>query len=258
MEKIDLFLLNDLKSKAYTTVTWEPMDDLKHYATKNRFGNNLYTPESFSYTYNSEGFRCDDFTLDSNFPVVYMGCSFTSGVGLPLHETWAYKLHQKINLTTGITSPYWNLSTGGRGLDFLIAMLYKYLDQLKPKIIFMLCPSIYRRTYTVTKNHYITNWLPQDKSISTNLFLDKSYALYQTDKNLALLNLLLERYQTKCVLFKGLNEPFEQYLKFSNNILFLDEDLHMCDLARDSAHYGPVTHSNFVDQVWPKINHLFG
>ena len=80
----------------------------------NNFGKDQERPRSFSklpfdvengeddglvsYEYNSNFFRCDEFT-DSHkekYHVVFGGCSETEGIGGNLNESWAYKLYLKL------------------------------------------------------------------------------------------------------------------------------------------------------------------
>src|ERR1700756_242977 len=117
-------ILENISARSNQTLDWLPSDTAENYVKKNKFGPNLYQPDTFKYKFNSHGFRCDEFNLTSELPVVFLGCSSTEGIGLPLGHTWAYQLHQKIVGKTDLKIPYWNLALGGTGIDTQAHLLY--------------------------------------------------------------------------------------------------------------------------------------
>lgn len=89
-------------------------------------------PNAIDYKFNAQGFRSDEFDNQPGF--IALGCSFTTGVGLPVEQAWP----DMIARATGLRA--WNMGMAGCGLDTCFRLLYNYIDVLKPKFIMMLAP----------------------------------------------------------------------------------------------------------------------
>lgn len=256
---------------ANKTLQWFQSDIEDRYKLENRFGPNLYGPESFDYKFNSHGFRCDEFDLYSELPVVFLGCSLTEGEGLPVEKTWAYLTIEKIRKATGKEIPYWNLATSGGGLDTNAGILANYIDQLRPRYIFYLRPSWWRRA-VFTQKREILNWVPNfSEQHSSNMprhfsetFVHEHYALQQADRSLTIIDLLAEKYKTKVFHHAWDRHPAtEETIQTSISRLKNFQQLKAAwtknvDLARDSAHPGPATQQMVADQIWElDIKQLF-
>lgn len=78
-----------------------------------------YTEEDFSYRLNIHGFRCNDFnTMDFNKKsIVYLGCSFTFGIGLPEEHIWCSVLHKMIQDRYDEEFNFINLGVPGGSVD---------------------------------------------------------------------------------------------------------------------------------------------
>lgn len=171
-----------------------------------------YTKTEILYKFNSDGYRCDEFNLNSEYPILFMGCSFTEGVGLPYNEIWSYYLHKKLSEITNKKIPYWSLAKGGTSIDYGARCLYNFYDRLKPKYIFYLLSGISRREYCFENSMY-SNWFPHRTHIyqpsksfllMEKIFVDPYFALYQAERSAMILNSLAEKNNTKIFLF-GLN-----------------------------------------------------
>ena len=89
------------KEYANKSLDWLPMD------TKELYEKNLkekyqllkqhdWIDKSFTYKFNSHGFRCEEFT---NKPtIMVLGCSFTCGIGLPIEFIWPELISKNLNL----------------------------------------------------------------------------------------------------------------------------------------------------------------
>jgi len=87
--------------------------------------------QPITYKFNSHGFRADEF--DSTNPgVVFIGCSHTLGVGLPVESTWAHIVSSKLKLKN------YNLGVGGSSNDTAFRLLYHWIEQLKPSLVIFL------------------------------------------------------------------------------------------------------------------------
>lgn len=89
-------------------------------------------PGAISYKINSHGFRCDEF--DEQDCIVALGCSFTVGIGLPLHQTWPQIVAKKLGVACR------TLAWGGLSADSCFRLLDYWLPILRPRAVFMLAP----------------------------------------------------------------------------------------------------------------------
>ncbi len=106
-----------------------------------------YSDKDIVYKLNSKGYRSPEpFTANQEPSVVYLGCSFTFGSGLPLHETWPVLLHSKIETELGRELGYHNLGACGSSND-LIARRAVSSGLLNPVLIVVLYSFICRREY---------------------------------------------------------------------------------------------------------------
>jgi hypothetical protein len=98
------------------------------------------------YSLNNHGYRSDDFLKeDANNNLLFSGCSFTFGVGVPYEFTWPYQLNKKYGYAS-----MKNLATPGRDYQTIINEIYNYINNFgKPKAILVMFPNLerYKRVY---------------------------------------------------------------------------------------------------------------
>lgn len=212
---------------------------------------NLYKPEDINYTFNQYGFRCDNFTENAKHRIVFLGCSLTQGIGVKLEESWAYVLLQLIKSETGYNIPFWNLALGGSGLDAQVRAYYHYYQMLQPKLVIGFIPPPYRRELYIGIEHPVTGDTPvfvlphSDIFVENKLLLDEKNIAYECEKNFAMLDLMLQKYNTK-MLWNGWGFdrlPDQFYTKHKLEIKYDRK-------ARDSLHPGPKLHANFAEEIF--------
>jgi hypothetical protein len=252
----DSFFYKMVARRANTIRSWDCVDSLKNYLEVNSNGPNLYSKDSFNYSFNNHGFRCDNFENHSDIPILFSGCSYTEGTGLPVEQIWTNQLLDKIKLKTGKNISYWNLAICGSGLDAISSSLYWYSIKIKKpiKYIIILFPPFSRRQFMFMDNS-IKYWFhpgasrteSYSKDVDT-LFSDLYFIKYETLKNLMLIDSVAKNLNSKIiystrtspgsdeeVAFIQENFPHFSYIKYP--------DLkYQTDLARDSSHYGPSVH----------------
>ncbi len=205
-------------------------------------------------TFESYPFRCPSW---NPFPegkknAVILGCSFTWGVGLEEHETWAHKVSQ--HNTKQIR--YWNIAQPGAGADTITRMLYSCEKVLFPKFIIIMWPAIHRRERLDT---YPQNLLGKHETLR--------YENYHTDMNNFLKNVfLVEKFAEKnqCKTMHCFAEEFVEFRTPGNEPAVLqDYTLRNCwprwdkftsrevytepSLASDGEHYGVEHHDIFAE-----------
>ena len=144
---------------ANKTLNWLISDTEENYKENletqyQRLSNNNWIDRTFTYKFNSHGFRCDEFTLDPS--IMFLGCSHTCGIGIPFENTWAYSVSQQLNLNMI------NLGIGGAGPDTAFRLADHYIPQLKPKIVVYLEPDIAR--FSLFIRNKIIDFLPACES----------------------------------------------------------------------------------------------
>ena len=242
--------------------------------------NNGYTTkvgDEATYLLNSQGYRCDEFNQHSELPVLFMGCSNTFGLGLQLETSWAYNILTYIRNKTNKTIPYWNISRNGSSVDLQYFNLEQHIKTIRPKFIFFLIPSLYRRLMFLNKNAFqiqvgenrpYENLLPLELRMARGLLANPGFAYAECHKYFMLINKLCEQYNTTLFyqfvdVFRDeteypiLKEQFKAYTMFNElNTLWAHGDVCV-DHARDLAHRGPISHSIFAKGIWKEVEQHF-
>jgi hypothetical protein len=257
------------KKIANRSLLWYAGDSPENYKIQGPRGKNLYSPApaDISYKFNEWGFRSDSFTLDTDFGVVFVGCSQTVGVGLPLEHTWSFKLLERIREKTGKNIPYWNIAASGCGLDTNAFELYLLDERLKTKPVMVIClaPPAYRREVMFAKPER-KMWVGPSgvwmKSIGMDtLFVDDWYARHQIARSCMTIDLLMSKWNSK--FYIGMWDAMEKapaMLDFieTNFPAFKKVDTSCCkafntDYARDGEHWGPSMNDQLVEDYWKVI-----
>lgn len=225
-----------------------------------------YGTSDIIYSYNNYGFRCDNFDHYSIIPyrILFAGCSMTEGIGLPLEATWAKLFHNMVCNELGIVIPYWNIATAGAGLDHLVRYVYNLKDFIRPQIIISYLPNNARRerwlddSWSVWDLDETTLWKwPIKIEQSKETFLNERFIEYQTEKNLALLDMMLS--EINCTfLYSSSTENFSISDYFNSTRYIQKHHIpEQYDFARDGIHAGPKTNLIMAERAfnffWPYI-----
>jgi hypothetical protein len=233
------------KPWANTTVSWVAGDDEAKYKThlKEKYDelaryNWIDTP--IDYTFNSNGFRCAEFTSDPT--LMTLGCSYTVGIGLPVESIWSELLAKKLDMRCA------NLGQGGMSNDTAFRLCHGWIDIVKPKVV------VFFRTFanrlelltqnmtsvgfgawnnTIPENHYLLHWFTREANASINA----------AKNTMAIQHLCRER-----------NIPLYIYNAFETlNDCHTSLGFENQDLARDLMHYGKKSHAMVADQIYNDI-----
>ncbi len=236
---------------ANKTFKWMTADTEENYKKVIRTTEVPYGPTDIEYKYNNYGFRCDDFESWEKHPfrILYAGCSMTEGIGLPLKDIWPTLLHNKICETYGVKIPFWTVASGGTGIDQLVRHIYNVKDLLRPQIIISYLPSKERRELA-----FETRWGPWSletiEGRNTKVFLDDRLIEYQTEKNIAMLDMMLKEIDCS-FLFSSSMADF-QIKDYIDNPRFIQRPHvpEQYDVARDGIHAGPNTNQIMADRAY--------
>ena len=230
-------------SRKNETHQWCPSDSEDRYKPINSKGEINYSRDSFDYKFNSDGFRCDEFSEKSDFPILFMGCSFTEGIGLPLSDIWPIYFINELKKDQRYSDkniPYHSLAMGGTGIDYAATALFTYIQKIKPKVVFYLLSSLMRREYCYSST-LVKSWLPNEskhfpKDISYELFgkvaVNPEFALYQTYRSLVIINqTAVANYSTVFVFDLGYGDIISEDIKIQlfskfSNIKYVRLNVH--------------------------------
>ena len=218
---------------ANQTLDWLPMDTeeryILHKSTKfNELNSYGWIDNKFTYKFNSNGFRCDEFTSEPT--IMFLGCSLTVGIGLPLENCWASIVAKQLSMKCA------NLGVGGGSADTAFRLCHGYIDKIKPKILVLLVPP-YGRKEMFTENGNCKQYGTWTKNLSSVLdgwFMNDNNLYFQAQKNiLGIKQMCVER-----------------------NIKFVHDDFINCptlDFARDLLHPGIKSNLNRASIFLEKI-----
>ena len=121
---------------------------------------NGWIDNNFEYNINKDGFRHDGGSDTSSFlsnqgGVLYLGCSITFGIGVPLEDTWSWKLHQRMFPD----KRYMNMGLPGQGVESYYRILKSYIGISKPEIIIGTYPWASGRSEVFDPNQ--SGWVQQ-------------------------------------------------------------------------------------------------
>jgi hypothetical protein len=257
-----------IQARANTSTEWLNTDTLHRYVSISTNSHNPYSRYDIEYKFNSHGFRCDEFDIPSELPIVFLGCSFTEGIGLRQQETWSYLLLEKIRQKTNKNIPYWNLGIAGTGLDTQARNLYFLSNILNKKIkfVFSLMPPIARREYKAEGNEYkkwlpmqITNSHPLSTHVNT-LFIDSDFSTHQAERSLMTIDSICRQNDTKMYCTSWENYPNNVKPLFDSFPLinFFEKKFYSSgSFARDGRHPGPRYHQKLADVYWQHVEKYF-
>lgn len=175
-----------------------------------------------TYKFNSLGFRCDEFTDDPT--AMFLGCSHTVGVGLPVNDIWPEIVAGELKLKCA------NLGQGGGSADSSFRLCHGYIDKINPKIVFYMEAPAAR--FEIITDDPIPHgpWDIEDRY--RDWFSNENNSFFNQARNLLAIKML-------CA---------ERNIKLVQVSCF---DLHHLDgsLARDLGHYGVKSHYRFAHDL---------
>jgi lysophospholipase L1-like esterase len=241
------------KNRKYST-QWAWADKEERYDQDIANGiTHTYKKDEFYYDINANGFRCDDFdTMDfTKKSIIYLGCSYTYGVGLPDTDTWPSMFHDKIQKEHNTTYNYINLGVPGGGIDYYLHFL-PYFSKFNPALIVSATPEITRMV--MIEDDYFMN----DMSIGTiDVNILRKKTLTQIERAYDRLVQLGDNYfeYRKEIIFANIRA----YAK-SHHTEFLDVDVNSFEnnssneeIARDNVHFSSTSHKVLVEMMINKI-----
>ena len=252
------FLNSNRIQIANTQHEWFYLDTLERYHEGKKTAQPAYGLGEVQYKFNNKGFRCDDFDTWENhkYRIMFAGCSDTEGHGMPLEETWAKLFHGKVCEKLGESIPFWNIAHGAASTDHIVKHLYNEGSKLRPQVVIALLPHFERRERWDGDHWGPWNINTREEKHIASVFLKDNYIRYQTEKNLAFINLLMNKWDSIFLYSKNDKNYDLSNINFPR-FTEVNHYLEYIDYSRDCWHGGPETHRIFADKMfetlWPKI-----
>jgi len=141
-----------------------------------------YKDVRITYKTNAHGWRSREIDLSSpNKKIMFVGCSFTMGIGLPYEDVWTSVATRHIEAALGEPVEQHNFGYGGHGNDFFAMVVHQVLPILKPDLLVVLFSDLQRRTLFPKFGYRLTlmpNYVPPDAPAVHRAFLE-----LQSDSN---------------------------------------------------------------------------
>lgn len=213
-----------------------------------------YTNTDITYKLNSYGLRSDEFNDALNYKkrVMFIGCSHTFGIGLPLESVWAYQFYKLLQKENLADCGFYNLSYGGQSTDYVSRVVCNVISTIQPHAIFCAIPEFSRREFSMNK--HVGPYVFRDEK-QYQILLDDDHIRYQTQKNLMMIDLACEKYNTKFYFAQSYcNKSANRFqiLNINNlqNVFEYDLYFEVRDFARDCMHYGHSTHETYAQKFY--------
>jgi len=226
------------KHHAGQTLYWLPMDTKELYESnlKNRY-NDLkssgWIHNSFTYKFNSNGFRCDEFSQDPG--ILFLGCSFTLGIGVSVEHIWPEIVSQQLSMRC------LNLGQGGGSADTAFRLCQGWIDKVQPKILVLALPPASRLELIVDGDV---------KFLSPTWASNVHYSNYLKDWAFDMNNANLNRLKNKLAVRLMCQDRGIKYVEIdAQQILQQGGSTFPIDYGRDLMHPGPIYHSNVAKIV---------
>ena len=234
---------------ASTTIKWLSPDSEENYKKHLKDAESKRLLDMFGwvdvdidYTFNSEGFRIDEF--DSRPSWMAIGCSFTQGTGVNIQDRWTTVVSNDIDLHC------WNLGIAGAAGDTCYRTVRHYVPKLLPKFVVYLEPR-YNRAELMTSMEpapLVLNWAYDYKNWNgpyvKELLLNEGNLELAAEKNREAIRSICLQHNIPLIVYQP-----DAYVS-------LVEDKTQHDLARDLLHPGRLNNKAFAQVVAKDIQKL--
>jgi hypothetical protein len=206
--------------------------NLKH--KKNLLAQFKWINADIDYRINRYGFRCEEFTDDPG--ILWLGCSYTSGIGVREENTFAYQVSHKLGLQN------LNLSQAAGSNDTCFRIGSFWIPVLKPKIVVLIKPDEARYEIINEKGCPDARLSSEYKKL---WILQKLNRDIQLERNIA--GIKYFSYITGARFY-----DFCAYDIFNKHNI-MGDPIHVTDYARDLSHPGITQHQIAAKNLYKQI-----
>jgi len=145
-------------SKPNTEIYYYSMDQPHNWEVK---VSRDYLNTKFTYRFNKQGFRSENnFDDDYDYGFLIAGDSFVIGEGVPVEETWAYKLTKKISKNINIDLPHLSLGWPGASSKRITQNIITFIDNYKTNRVLAMYPIFERQLFYDKENNFLEDTQP--------------------------------------------------------------------------------------------------
>lgn len=196
-------------------------------------------PNAITYKFNNDGFRSNDFDPLGNNNLIALGCSFTMGIGLPVHQVWPWVVAKELDFEVC------NLAMGGASADSCYRMAEYWIPKLRPKLVVMLTPPLGRLELIDKDDGTAQQIMPhdniKDQYVKTWLTIDQNSQINKR-KNESAVWAVCQRAKIPCLIY--------------NSSTYFAQAREVVGYARDYMHAGAIGHSILSTQILKDFNNL--
>ncbi len=217
----------------------------------------------WQYSFNSLGFRGEEFDPSADFTIFTSGCSDTFGEGVPLEKIWPEQLKAMFAIERKSISIL-NLAQSGASNEYIARSLVSQVQASPPKLVIALFAQICRFEHLKDKTvHNLGPWREDQVSLDF-------YAHYTEENGLAALLRHIHTVQASCkahsvpfvfgcidfrkvlTLSEHSNPVLRQLASFIDWSNFLPGSPHSAgdDRGREGIHPGPQSHRRYAEEVF--------
>lgn len=148
-------LLPEVRTKANESFKHYSNDDPVQVSKlpKEKINNRDYVDSGFEYTWNSDRWRCDEFDSPCDYRLLIAGDSFVLGEGVPLPNSWAYKLSEYFQKRLGVRVPYFGIGFVGAGSTRILRNIMAFTHQYPTDRVLAMLPACYRFSMAGVNGH---------------------------------------------------------------------------------------------------------
>jgi hypothetical protein len=250
------------------SVKWLFSDNAERYALND---DKTYGIDDITYDINSHGYRSMEFDPESTAKkIMFLGCSFTTGMGLPYHEVWTTVLTKRLSEHFGVEIEQHNFGLPSHGADAMAMVAFQAIPVVKPDMVIVMYPDIVRRSHFFAWDFKAAFIPTAPQSWWEGEFLDahKAYIKLSTDpndffewrRNHALIETAASQSGSK--MLWGLTWPRNiRFVEGENLAEYVDTvpfcpDVHFVrdgNMARDGIHLGKASNQAVADKWFDVI-----
>lgn len=176
-----------IKKRKNVSLDWFPSDtstlfaeNMKNKKTRKQLEIYGWLENKIKYNFNEHGYRSQSFDFNNPNSIIFLGCSYTMGIGVNYEDAWAPLVAKNLGVDC------YNFGEGGGSLDTMFRTAQEWLPKFKSKFVIALEPPGPRyevfdsegknRSYFATRKKEPIDILRYTVDYNHALHLDKTFA----------------------------------------------------------------------------------
>ncbi len=238
----------------------------------------------FEYKINTDGFRTKHLEKlnDKNLNILFSGCSFTHGAGIPSEHAWPSKLTEMISKVSDKKVESRNISLGGSNVFQILKNIRIYINKYgKPDYLFVLFPGFERTIKYYNQNNFknfikVTITPPHHDTYKTNNAVKHFMESYVIEESILFATDYIHTLEFLCnmldikLIWSTWSSDYQRMseeLEFNNYINVPSREHHLVEtnkennpyweIARDGTHPGTGYHKLLADKFFDAFSLIY-